>query len=267
MSTPELSRRRFLQVTAATLALASVSSLLLKPSVVFADEWVYAQETTPWQDPRWFPLKQAVADNKKMPTLYQPGGVLEYYDNNSLLVGGGTNFRGQVAQHATDYFNDYSFLDEVLKATTGYCHGGANASAYGEPNPPDLMALGLITALHSGDRMYKPGIESLMALLIERQRLFVVETQGFDGYWSRVAFAVNQERTAVLTSDFGRSPKQIPIDQIRNAYIPVPVWTEIPEGLGDVFDPQLLRPVPTEWIISLNPNLVRDLAYNSFPQR
>lgn len=255
-----LSRRRFLQAAGATAALVGVSPLLLIPNVALADSEY-------WQHPQWFPLDPEVARIKNMPTLYQSGGALEYYDGNSLLMGEITNFRGQVEQHAIDYFKRYSFLDPILLKTTGYCHGGANASAYGEPNPPDLIVLGLITALHSGDRMYKPGIESLMVLLIERQRSFVVETQGSDGYWSRVAFAVNQERTAVLTSDFGRPPKQIPIDQIRNAYIPVPIWTETPEGLGDVFDPQLLQPVPTEWIISLNPNLVRDLAYNSFPQR
>lgn len=259
-SSYRLSRRSFLRGLAGLAVMAVVPAALSRPTTVRAEEWL-ALPAQPFQDPEWFPLSTDVARAQGKHTLYAQGGPLDTYDSFSTLIGAQTNFRGQNEQFVQEYFTRYSFLNRVLLETSGYCHGVANASAYGEVKPVGddnvsrLNKLGLLAAFHSGDSMYRPGINQLIEDMIIIGRPFVIETKGPEGFWSRVVYGVNSSRTMVLATDFGRGAKEISINYVQNAYFPVPIGEEQNYPTGTV------TPVPPEWRIPLDKRLVRYLLY------
>lgn len=210
-----------------------------------------------WEDTQWYPLSAQAG----LHTLYELGGPLDYYDSLSTLVGPKTNFRQQVEDFSNWYFSKFTNLTSSQRNTSGFCHGVANAVACGEPEPvgdnraPRYIKVGLLAALHSGDGMYQPGIEQLVKDLTETGRLFVIETVGSDGYWSRVVYGVEGNRFKV--TNFARGPKTISLGEIKNAYVPVP------EGEEGNFRAGMVTSVPDEWKIRLNGRLVRNINYGT----
>lgn len=267
----ELPRRSFvidlLKVTGGLVAAATSAPIWLPPRVARAEEWLGVADE-PWQYPDWNPLSPEVAQAKRMHTVYEQGGPLDIYDLHSPLVGEQTNFRQKGEDLAEWYFKTFSFLDPILLNTTGFCHGGVNASAYGEPKPmgddpiPLFAKSGIMAAYHSGDSMYKPGLEQLMEDLATQGRPFVIEIQGPDGLWGMIAFRVNARRTLLETTDFGRAPKTRRIDQVQNAYFPVPQGEEGNYPSGTVYpaidSPEILE----KFTFNLNRQLVHYLNYN-----
>lgn len=254
-----ITRRSFLRVATGFGLCAAISPHLLFPREARAEEWVTIAK--PMEDQEWFPLSVNVAKAQGRHTLYEPGGPLDIYDFYSTLAGEQTNFRQQIEDFRDWYFATYPKLPPVLRDTTGFCHGVANASAYGEPEPVGdervsrLNKIGLLTALHSGDSMYRPGIEQLIEDLISNGVPFVAETKDSAGYWSRVVYGVNASRSLVKATDFGRTPKILSINEIQNAYVPVP------EGEEFNYPAQAITSVPEKWRIRLDKRLVRYLVY------
>lgn len=221
-----------------------------------------------WQGREWPALSTDVARNNGINTLYQPGGALDLYDQSSTLIGPRTNFRQQAEDFAQWYLEKYSEIFEkfpVLKDTSGYCHGPANAAAYGEPEPEgdSFMSkdikIDLLAAQHSGDSQYKPGVEQLVRDLREKGTRFVIETQGETGFWSQVAYEVGDDGLIKIT-DFDRPSKTISLADLyraKNAYVPVP------EGEEGNYPAGMVEPVSNEWKFRLNRGLVHSLVYGA----
>lgn len=221
----------------------------------------------PWEDPVWFPLWKAEARRLGQPTLYDVGGPLDIYDSLSTLVGEQTSLRQKAWDLADWYFKRYPNLSPVLRDTTGFCHGVANAAAWGEPEPlgdrqfSRITKLGILAAKHSGDWQYKPGIEQLMEDLVVEKRPFVVETIGSDGFWSRVALGVNIGRGLIRATNFAKGIKELHIDDIYNAYYPVSE-----EEIGN-YPPGTVEPpigpveVLERWTFRLDRRLVNYINY------
>lgn len=199
----------------------------------------------------WFPLSRASAQRRGQPTLYDTDGPLAFADHNASRFGLSTNFRGQAEALATEYFAAFANMNPVLKDTTGFCHGVANAVALGE-HASDNIGWGVLAAYHSGDFMYKPGgsdpsqgvanVNELMKILAAEGRPFVIETQDETGFWSRIAYELTVSGL-IRATDFGRAPKEFSPSQIQNAYIPVA------QGQEGCFPPgRIYPPIGPRWL-------------------
>lgn len=216
-----------------------------------------------------------MADAIGLPTVQQPGGAAEQYDGKSTLVGEQTHFQQKARDLEHWYFKEkFPELDpddpnitpeNMIKAkTTGFCHGIANASAYGEQQPNNLIGLWLVAIMHSGDSFYQPGndkveqLKQLMEDLVAEGRRFVIETQGKDGYWSRIAWRVNKSRTKLLATNFGKPSIVIPVDseEIKNVYVPVTQGEESNYPPGTVNRAIAVPEILDRWTFSLKRELV-----------
>lgn len=257
----ELPRRSFavnlLKVTGGLVAAATSAPIWLPPRVARAEEWLGAS-VMPVQPREFFPLSQEGAAAFGMHTVYESDGSLDSYDKDSADIGTPTNFCQKGRSLAEWYFDTYSGLDRIHKLTTGFCHGVANALAYGENlDPYNYIKLGQQAAVHSGDSMYKPGLEQLMEDLATQEIPFIIETDGPEGYWTRVVYQINAERTLLKTTDFGRRARIMGLDQVQNYYYPVPQGEEGNYPAGTV-QPVLSSPEMLErWTFNLDRIRVR----------